>query len=594
MKKRELIQDEYKWDLSSLCKNDEDFENNLKVLEEYIEKVKTFKGKLKSKNTLFRYFEFCRDFSLIFNKTYTYANCRLDQDHGNSKYINLSEKVQQLSTRFSVANSFAEVEICSLSEKTLLKLMSDKKFSDYSEVLRYHIKNKKHMLSLEKEEVIAEMGDFLGGAYDVFSKYANVDVDFEDAIDSKGKKHKVDNETASIYMQSEDRVLRKSVSESIAKAFKQVSNTLGTNYANYIKQKVYFSKLRGYKSCLDASLYSEDIDRIVYDKLVAKVNENMNIHFKTLELIRKVLKLKKLASYDVYAPFVKNQNKKITIEKAFNQARDILQPLGQEYIELFDKSIKEKWYDIFPNKGKRIGAYSSGAYGANPIVLLNFDGYDSYVDTIIHEFGHSAHTYYSNKNQPYAKSNYGIFAAEIASTVNENLNYFYKKDKAKTKNEKLKVYHDLLHNIHAILFNQTMFSECEQLFYETVEKGDILSPEKILEIYDSRSKKYFGKNVDILPDQKYKWADIPHFFYDFYVYMYVTGFIAAFVIAKRIYSGDSVTREQYFKFLKSGCSKPPIELLKEVGVDFTTDAVYDEVFESLKLELQEFEKLIKV
>ena len=283
----------------------------------------------------------------------------------------------------------------------------------------------------------------------------------------------------------------------------------------------------------------------------------------------------------------------MNIEDAFKCAREIISPLGDEYVQLFDKSIKDKWYDIFPNHGKRIGAYSSGAYGSNPVILLNFDDTDSYIDTIVHEFGHSAHTYYSNKTQPYSKSSYGIFAAEIASTVNENLHYFYKKAKAKTKSEKLKVYHSFWQNLHAVVFNQTMFSECEQQLYETVEKGGVLTTDTILNIYDKQTKKYFGKNVEILKDQKYKWADIPHFFYEFYVYMYVTGYIASFVIAKRIINGDEETKRKYLNFLKQGCSKPVIELLKEVGVDFTKDEIYDEVFENIKEEVQSFEKLIK-
>ena len=593
MKNRDQINNKYKWDLTTFCKNDDDFYTRLKDIESFICNFKNFEGKLSCEKNILEYFKTSDKFSLEFTKLYVYAHSKFDEDQGNSVYQEMFDKVQKVATKSAVETSFASVEICKLPIERLEAMLKMEEFADYTESIKGYIKSKKHMLSREQEEMIAGMDEFLSAPYDVFSKFAHVDVTYKKAKDSKGRLREVNPTLSEVYICGTDRELRKNTKESLGEGFKAYINTLATNYAAYIKQKVYFSKLRGFDTCLSASLYSEDVDESVYHLLIQNVRKNINIQHQIFDLLRRAMKLEKFASYDIYAPLFEKEPENMSIDDAVKKTREVIAPLGDDYVEIFNKSIKEKWYDWYSNKGKSTGAYSISAYDANPVMLLNFTGKDGYLETIVHEFGHSAHSYLSNNNQPIRKADYAVFSAEVASNVNEQLLYFYLQKNAKTREEKMRTIKQLFEGLIGSVYRQTMFSECEHKFHDLVEKGESLTTEKLCDTYGTIEREYMGDDIILTENSKYVWSAVPHFFYDFYVYKYATGFIASFVIAKRIYEGDIVTRDKYLNFLKSGCSASPIELLKAVGVDFTSDKVYDEVFGYIKEEMNKFEKLLK-
>lgn len=591
MKERNEIEEKYKWDLSSYG-DDESFFDKLKKLEPFIDGVKQFKNKLGDGDQLLKYFRYCDEFYEPFIKLNTYVSLREDQDQGVAKYQEMSDACQKLYTEFSVNSTYADVEICKLPIAKLKAFAVDPKFSDYSVTIKEYIKSKSHMLSEKEEKLLAGMSMFINDDSEIYSKFANVDIKYQDAKDSAGASHEVNEAIYSVYMQNSDRVLRKNAYHSLINAYKDCIHVLAANYAMHVKKNAFFAKQRKFKSVLEEALYSEDITENVYNNLIKNVTEHLALDQRYYKLKAKMLGIEDFSTYDTRVDVLKSEHKEMSLGDALASARKILAPLGQEYLELFDTAIKDRWADFYPNKNKSTGAYSTSAYGANPVMLLNFNNDKEYISTIVHEFGHSAHSYYSNNYQPQRKANYEIFVAEVPSTVNECLYYLDAINSAKTKEDKVRAYSKFFEIVHAVIFTQSKFSEFEKNVYDAEAKGESLTSEKISDIYFSLNEKYWGDAVICPQISRYEWSYVTHFYYDFYVYKYVTGFISAFLIASKIYGGDNDVRQKYLHFLTRGCEAEPLELLKDVGIDLTKKSTYDEVFNKIKEMLNDYEKIV--
>jgi len=593
MKDRKEIDNNYKWDLSSYCKNDEDFYNKLEKLKPYVEKIKMFEGKLDNDDELYACWSLGDEFDLECYKIMVYALCKQDEDQRDEKANTMVQMIDKLTTQYSENASYISPEISKFSKEKLLALQKNPRFRKYIPYLKEYIRQKDHILSKEIESLISGMGEFLDSNSEVYRKFIDADLKFEDVVDSKGNKYPLSDSTMSEYLRSGDRKLRETTFLNIHKKYGENINFITSNYVASVKQRCFFAKKRGYNSALSASIYNEDASETVYKKLVEKVRQNVDVIYKYFEIKSKLLGLKEISLFDRFAPIGEEDKSKITYEEAIKTIKTVVTPLGEKYVNLVQKAYDDKWIDVYPNKGKRGGAYSMCSYAGNPLVLLNFNEKRSYISTIAHELGHAIHSYYSNKNQPFQTAEYVIFVAEVASTVNEMLLWRHNVKNCKDEKIKNKLYDELFEQVNGSIFRQTMFAEFEAKVHESYEKGEALTKEKLCSRYLELNKYYYGDKVKIQDEVQYEWARIPHFYRAFYVYKYATGLICALNLSKKIIEGDKDAIKKYINFLSSGSSKNPIELLQIAGVDLEKDETFDDVFSWLKEELASWENSIQ-
>ncbi len=589
--KRSQIAEKYKWDLSDYCKDDDEFFNRLKNLEEKKDEFKKYENNLSNDEILLEMLNFDSEISKELEILACYAYRRKDENLADKLGQQMKDAFTKVSTQFAVATAFVTPEISNFDESKLKRLQQNPLFSNYSLYFHEISREKKHILKKNEEQIISGMGEFLGGFSSNFHAFSDADLKFEDVKDSKGKSYKLDQAKLSLYTSSTDRVLRENAMKTINATFGKFSNMISQNYLSSVKQNCYFSKLRGYKSALARELYSDEIDEKVYNNLIASVRKNIGLLYRFFEVKRKKLKLEKFHLFDQFAPVGKPYGKKFTYEEAFELFKQSTKVLGDDYSKILDKSFKERWIDVFPSDGKASGAYSSGAYQKNPIVLMNFVGDFRSVETLAHEMGHSVHTYFSEHSQCYEKSDYTIFVAEVASTVNEILLNFHILKNLKSNAQKAWLLDNFLMNVKSTIFRQTMFAEFEQLVHNQIEAGVALSKDSLCDKYLELNKFYFGKKVKLINEIKYEWMRIPHFYSAFYVYKYATGLVSALNIVRRILNGEKDAVKKYLNFLCSGCTKPPVELLKDAGCDLTNLKTFDDVFDYLRKVLEEYEKV---
>lgn len=593
MIERNQIDDKFKWDLSSYCKNDEEFYARLEELKPYIEKIKVFENKLDIDDELYKCWTLNDEFEQAFSKLMVYVYCRQDEDQRDEKANAMSQSIDKVVTKYNEASSYISPEISKFSKEKLLALQQVPKFKKYIPYLKDFIRQKDHVLSKELEGFLSGMGEFLGGNSSIFRKFVDADLKFEDAEDSNGKKYPLTTELAGQYYESGDRKLRETTFKNMYKKFKENVNFLTQNYVNSIKESCFFAKKRGYNSVLSQSIYNEEASESVYYKLIEKVRANVDIIEKYFKLKAKLLNLENdFHIYDKFTILGEEDKTKIPYKDAIEMIKSAVAPLGEEYVSLVQKAYDEKWIDVYQSEGKRSGAYSISVYGANPLVLLNFDDTRSYVSTIAHELGHAIHSYYSNKNQPFQTADYEIFVAEVASNVNEMLLWRENVKNCKNKDVRNKLYDDLFLQVNGSIFRQTMFAEFEAKAHEMEESAVPITKENLCSYYLELNDFYHGKGVVIDEDIKYEWVRIPHFYTPFYVYKYATGLICALNLSKKIADGDKDAIEKYLKFLSSGSSKNPIELLQIAGVDLEKDETFDDVFSWLREELDNWENMI--
>ncbi|MBQ0099533.1 MAG: oligoendopeptidase F [Firmicutes bacterium] len=549
-----------------------------------------YKGKLNKKEGFLSCMKKQEKVLRVLEKLSVYAMMKHDSDTRSSEYDALESKVDYLSVQLSSALSFVTPELISLDEKILKGYINDKDLEEYDYSLKCILNEKKHVLTESEENLLSLGGETYGCFRDIFTKIDNADLPLKSIRNGK-EKIQLSHGMYGVIMHSGNRKLREKCFKSYYGSYISLMNTISSVYAGSVKKDVFLAKARKYDSTLGSALLSEDVPEIIYHNLINSVNKALPDLHEYMRIKKKELKLKQMHMYDVYVPTVAEAELKLSYDDAYNLVVEGLGILGKDYQSLLRKAHDERWLSVYETKGKRSGAYSVAVYDTHPYVLLNYQKTTHDVFTIAHEMGHSIHSYFSNKSQPYAKADYKIFVAEVASTVNEVLLCKYLLKTA--KDDKLKKYllSYLLEMIRTTLFRQTQFSEFEEYSHSLCEKGEPLTKDNLSLKYLELNKKYYGDAVISDEEIKYEWARIPHFYRAFYVYKYSTGIISALAIAERITTEGEKAVKDYFKFLSSGNSNSPNELLKIAGVDLEKEETFTKAFDYFHSQLEEYKKL---
>ncbi len=590
--KRSEVKTEYKWKVEDLFATDEQWEKEFAKLEKEIDFSK-FAGKLNDSDTLLKFFKTDDEFAKIFDRLAVYASMRHDEDSAVSKYSAYDAKIYSLYTKYATGQAFFSPEMAKQSDEYLTSLINDKRFADYDYVLKKIIKSKPHTVSEQEEKLVSLAGEVFYNFRETFSMIDNLEVPLPE-IEFEGAKTRLSHGLYGIILRSDDREKRKEAYDKYYGAYNSLINTITSAYVGNVKSDIFYSKVYKYNSCLERALFSEDVDRSVYDNLLKTVDKNLAVLHRYVADRKKILGYDKLYFYDMYTPLVEGAELKLNYDEAYKYVIEGLAPLGKDYQALLKKGYDERWIDVEETDGKRSGAYSTGAYGVHPYVLLNYQPDLDNVFTVAHEMGHSIHTHFSSLNQPYAKSNYKIFVAEVASTVNEVLLLKYMLKNNPDANFKKYILNYYLDMIRATLFRQTMFAEFEYSAHDTAEKGEPLTKEGLCDIYAEIGKKYYGSEIEHDYNISCEWARIPHFYTAFYVYKYATGIISAMNIANRILTEGDKAVKDYFKFLSGGSSTDPVSLLKLAGVDLSTDKPFNFAMKEFEDTLKEFERLMGI
>lgn len=587
------IEDEYKWDLTKIYKDEKEWQKDFDEVKDKILKVTSYKDSfLSNGKKLYEYLKYDEEVSRKLEKIYYYAHLNYDANTLDEKYKVMKNKVSDLFTKYNELSSFVVPEILKLDEEKLNTFYKDEeKLEDY----RFSIENiyrfKNHTLDEEKEKMLSNLSKCLSNPEETYEALTDSDFEYDYITDEKGNKVKFNESNYSLFIKSKDRSVRKKAFEMLHNKYKKYIRTITSTYKGEVENNVVLAKIRNYDSAISASLYSDNVPVDIYDNLIKVVNDNMNVLYDYYDLKKEILSLDRLHMYDTYVEIINKIDKKYSFDEAKEIVIDALSVLGDKYISNLKKAFDEKWIDIYHSKGKRSGAYSSGNFDVNPYVLLNFEGTLNDVSTLAHELGHSMHTYLSCKNNPYQYSSYEIFVAEVASTVNELLLANYMLKNSKNKDEKLAIINHILDLYKATLYRQTMFAEFEKEAHKLREKGEVLTSELLSNTYYNLVKKYFGPNVLCDDLIRYEWARIPHFYYNFYVYKYATGISASSYIVDGILNNKEGALENYINFLKTGGSMYPLDELKIAGVNLNSESVVLSAIKTFEKYLKEFKDI---
>jgi len=594
LKNRSEIDERFKWRLEDIYENEDLWYKDFNKVDELINKLTSYKNKIKSKEVLAEVLKLKDQIGETVGKLYAYARMRRDEDNSNQKYQALSDKAMNLYIKVMSLSSFITPEILSIDTNELRKMVLEydglKLYKQYIDNL---IRYKPYILKENEEKILAE-SQIIGESFDnIYTMLNNADIKFPIIKDEYGENIELTHGNFIKFMESKNRDVRENAFNSMYNTYKSLINTFSAIISANVKKDVFYSKLRGYPSSLDASLFDDNVTKEVYTNLIDTIHKRIGLLHRYVKLRKKLLGLNELHMYDLYVPLIKDYEKQFTYEEAKEIIIKGLEPLGEEYINILKEGFNSRWIDVYENRGKTSGAYSWGAYGTHPFVLLNFQGNINNVFTIAHEMGHSLHTYYSNFAQPYIYSGYKIFVAEVASTNNEALLMDYMLKNSKDKNEKLYLLNHYFEEFRGTVYRQVMFAEFEKFMHEMVEKGESLTPEALSNKYFDLNKFYYGDDLFIDEGISYEWARIPHFYGNFYVYKYATGFSAAIAISKMILNEGSSAVERYKEFLKGGSSDYPLNLLKRAGVDLTTPKPINDALDVFEKLLNEFEDLMR-
>ena len=593
-KQRSEIDKKYKWDLEKIYKNEEEVEKDIEKAKNLTKEFEKYKNHIMDTNKTLeesttKYYEISR----LIEKFIIYANLKFHEDMSISKNESLVAKIDKLTDELSEKLAFYTPELLKNDyEKIEQYIKENKNLERYKFIFKDLFREKKHILSLKEEEMMARLGEIFQTPEDAFHMLDDVNIKFKPIKDENEKEVHLNTSNYSIYIKSNNRRVRKEAFESLFTSYKDLKNTFASLLKGNVKSNFFISKTRKYKNPLQMSLSGDNINEKLYTNLIEKVHKNLDIMYDYIEVRKKVLDIEELHMYDLYAPLAKENERHYTYEEAKELVQKALEPLGKDYIENLKKLFESNCIDVFHNKNKRSGAYSWGSYDTLPYVLLNYEGKFTDVSTIAHELGHSMHSFYSIKNQQYHSYGYPIFLAEIASTVNEILLNRYCTKNAKTKEEKIFFLNNLLENFRTTLIRQTMFAEFELKIHDLEEEEGSLTAEQFSNIYLELNKKYFGKNIQIDELISYEWARIPHFYTSFYVYKYATGIIIASKIVSDIEKNKENALKNYIEFLSSGGNDYPLEILKKVGIDIENDDTIDKALEMFRETLNEFKTLI--
>lgn len=589
---RNQVEQRFKWNMDDIFPSDEAWEKAYAEAEKEIN-FSQYAGKLGNRSDLLAFLKANDEFLKKVERVFLYASMKHDEDTRISKYTAYSSKCDALISKYSAELAFFEPELASQTEEYLNSLVADKDFSDYDYTLKTLIKRKPHVIPEAEERLVALAGETLGSFSDIFSMIDNADLPLPE-IELDGKNIKLTHGTYGVILHSSDREKRKEAYEKYYGAYESLLNTITATYYGNVKKDVFLTRAYHYNSCLERALSSEDVNEVVYRNLLTAVKGSFPAMHRYIADRKKILGYDKLYFYDVYAPLVSDVEVRMEYDDAYDYVIKGLAPLGKEYQALLKRGHDERWIDVEETEGKRSGAYSTGCFGVHPYVLLNYKPTINDIFTVAHEMGHSLHTYFSSHNQPYAKSDYKIFVAEVASTVNEVLLLKFMLGDTDDINLRKYLLNYYLDTIRATLHRQTMFAEFEYEAHDMAEKGEPLTKELLCEIYGRIGKDYYGESIEHDFHISCEWARIPHFYRAFYVYKYSTGIITAMNIAHRILTEGEPAVKDYFKFLSSGSSSDPVSLLRLAGVDLESTAPFEFAMKEFADTLAEFEKLMNI
>ncbi len=592
--KREECDPKYQWHIEDLYASDDLWQKDYELLEKSIPELASYEGRLgESVHTFLEYMNKKQEIMKRFEAVYVYANQKYHEDTGNAVYQKLTAQAQMLSLKLSSATVFEEPELLAVGKETVDGWFKETEDMELYRRFFYELfRQQEHVLSKEMEAVLADVSDMSEDISNIFSMFNNADVKFPSIKGKDGEEIPVSHGRYSLLMESRDRDVRKEAFSSVYSQYGQYRNTLAATYSANLKSSAFFAKMRRYDSALAMALDGGEIPVSVYTQLIDTVHENLPLMYRYVALRKKALGVDELHMYDLYAPMVDEVSMKIPFEEAKEIVKKGLEPLGEEYIQVLSEGMDGGWIDVYENQGKRSGAYSWGAYGCHPFVLMNYQDNLNNVFTLAHEMGHSMHSYYSDKNQPYLYAGYRIFVAEVASTCNEALLMEYLLRHTEDKKEKAYLINYFLEQFKGTLYRQTMFAEFEKITHEMAGRGEPLTAEILNDIYYKLNEQYFGDGIVIDKEIALEWSRIPHFYTPFYVYQYATGYSAAIAISRKILSGDAAAREGYMKFLSGGSSMNPIDLLKLCGVDMTTPEPVQSALKLFGELLDEMEELL--
>lgn len=588
---RDEQKSQYKWDISSV------FETFQAVDVEIIEIQRLADQFISNKDNIFlnsdTLFSALNSYFELINKVQkveSYAQHRLVEDLTNSEIQGQEAKITEKMIKVMASLSFFDAELVD-HEQLLTESLKLEKFSTYKQIINEILLQKAHTLDKKSEKLIAQTAQLANAPYDIYSTLIDADFQYEDVKDSVGTTHPLTQATYYSYLISTDRELRANAFESTYEQFAKYNNTLAKLYIANINSDKFTSEVRSYANTRQMALSNTYIPEQIYDNLIDVVNDNININYQYLNIRKKLLNVDQLHLYDVYVPLISNIDKTYTYEEAQAIVLAALKPLGEDYLTIVKECFAEQWIDVYPNDGKRSGAFSGGTYETKPFILLNYNNTLNDVYTLIHEIGHSIHTYLSNKNQEYHNSNYRIFIAEVASTLNELLLTNYLLEIATTESEKAYILNYKLEQYRTTVLRQTMFAEFEYKSKREVDAGNMLSAVELNDLYYQINQKYFGDDVVVDQQIKYEWSRIPHFYYNYYVYQYATSFCASVAIEQKIAQNPEFTNK-YLEFLSLGASVDSLTALKVVDVDFSKKDTFENAMQDFQDTLDQFSKLV--
>lgn len=571
VKKREEISLEDKWKLEKIYANEEAWEKDFNILKKESPKLREFAGKLNDKEEILKYLELNEKVSRLGETLYVYAHMKSDEDTSNQKYQSYMNKIDAFMAEFASYGAFFVPEILALPDEFIKDLIkNDERFKIYEFMLMDILKEKPHILTKEMEELLALASDCLDAPSSIHNMLTNADMTFGNIKDEDGDEVELTEGNYSSFIKSKDRSVREAAFKRLFGEYKKFDNTLATTLTSSVKSFNFSARVRKYSSPIEASLSPNDIPVSVYENAIKTINDNLSSLHRYVKIKKKLLGLEEMHMYDLYVPIIEVEKEKISFDEGVKLANEGLKPLGEEYLNLFNEGINSGWIDKYENKGKRGGAYSWGGYDTMPYVLLNYHNELNDVSTLVHEMGHSLHSYYSRKTQPYYYAGYTLFCAEVASTTNEALLIHYLIEKEQDKKKKLYLINQELEQIRTTVFRQLMFAEFELYTHNALNAGEALTAADYSAKWHELNVNYFGPDMVVDEDIDMEWARIPHFYSDFYVYQYATGYAAASAFANAILEGKENAVEKYKGFLKAGGSKYPIDILKDAGVDMTT------------------------
>ncbi|WP_289136051.1 oligoendopeptidase F [uncultured Brevibacillus sp.] len=592
--KRSDVPAEYKWRLEDIYPSDADWEKDVQKSKQLADQIAALKGHLgQSGNQLLQALTLQDELLKTLDQVYVYARMRRDEDNANSKYQGLTDRATGLSTQVYGAISYIQPEILAISNEELKKWIKEEEgLAHYRILLEEIMRFKPHTLSSEEEALLANMSELASSPSKIYGMLNNADMKFPMIKDENGEEVELTKGRYTQFMESKDRRVRKEAFEALYETYGKFRNTIAASLTSAIKGDVFYARTRKYPSALYAALFADNVDLSVYDNLIATVREHLPLMHRYIALRKKLLGVDELHMYDLYVPIVPEVEMNIPYDQAVSTIKEALHPLGEEYGRILEEGFSNGWIDVHENEGKTSGAYSWGAYTTHPYVLMNYQDNVNNMFTLAHEMGHALHSYHSNHAQPYTYADYKIFVAEVASTLNEALLMNHLLETTTDKKQRMYLINYYLEQFRGTVFRQTMFAEFEKIVHAKEEQEEPLTADSLSEIYRELNVAYHGPDMVVDKEVDLEWARIPHFYRNFYVYKYATGFSAATSLSKQILEEGQPAVDRYLQFLKGGSSDYPLNLLKTAGVDMTSAAPIAEALSVFKGLLEEMEQLV--